>query len=214
MITKIHQILFFLFLLSSNYLSAQNERIDSLIITNSEVTIHVSRSSSIPYANSEYYTSNDTCYLNVCYYDGQSTVISNEITTIPLSLPTQSGNYLFKLTTSFTFDTNNCDDSIRFDSVTVNFSMPLTEPIILSNHELLNESKVNIYPNPASDFINFELKPSVIIEDIQLLDLNGKLIKVFEKESRSLAVGCVAKGVYLLKLETEKGVVFEKILID
>jgi len=212
MTIKLPFLLLFSIFFYYNNLYAQSERIDSLIITNSEATIHVFRTSSIPYANHGYYISNDTCYLNVCYYDGQATVITHEIKTLPITLPSSSGDYVFKLTTSFTFDINNCDDSIRFDSVMVNFSMPLTEPIILSTNENVESNQLTVYPNPAADIISFEIDDKV--NSIELIDLNGRKIKNFSYLENKLYIQDVQKGVYLIKFNTSKGFLVKKIIIE
>lgn len=212
MTIKLPFLLLFSIFFYYNNLYTQSERIDSLIITNSEATIHVFRTSSIPYANHGYYISNDTCYLNVCYYDGQATVITHEIKTLPITLPSSSGDYVFKLTTSFTFVVGTCDDSIRFDSTIVNFSIPITEPIAVSNEEHIKQKEFSVYPNPTRDVINI---PSgvVLMSVTKLFDVNGRLINTFDKHEKSFSVSQLKKGLYFLKLETKQGVVLEKVVV-
>lgn len=212
MTIKIPFLLLFLITFYYNKLFAQYEKIDSLVITNTDVRVKVSRGQGISYANSSYYTSNDTCFLDICYYDGTSPADDEDSITLPITLPSSAGDYVFKLITSFTYVVGTCDDSIRFDSTTVNFSIPFTETIAVSNEEHIKRKELSIYPNPTSDIINI---PSgvVLMSTPKLFDVNGRLVRTIEKEEKGLSVCDLNKGLYFLKLETKQGVVLEKIIV-
>ena len=209
MIFKIASSLFLLFFLS-NYSQAQ--RIDSVKITNSEVRINFFHHNTTGYVNSNYYTSNDTCYLFVCYYDGDIATLTYDVTTVPITLPSSSGNYVFKLVTSLTNVNGVCDSSSLYDSVIIDFSMPLLDPIILSSEENLSQSEIQLYPNPAQSIIS--IKTNSLVYGINLFAMNGKLVKTFNTKEKQLSISEIASGIYFLKLEIANGIVIKKIIVE
>lgn len=70
---------------------------------------------------------------------------------------------------------------------------------------------ISVFPNPASDFIVIETE-SENQTSFQLLDLSGKALMPFTS-SRIIQVDFLTPGMYLLKVESLKGVTFRKIHI-
>ena len=66
-----------------------------------------------------------------------------------------------------------------------------------------------IYPNPVRDILTIESKESM--ESIQVLSLLGELL-ASEKEVNQIDFSRYAKGVYFLKIDTEKAAVFQKVV--
>jgi len=76
-------------------------------------------------------------------------------------------------------------------------------------------NSVNIYPNPTNDFI--QIKSESLIENIVFYNGLGQTVKTFKINNLSNAIVDVAnfdKGVYFLKISTNKGHILKKILID
>ncbi|MDZ4668081.1 MAG: Ig-like domain-containing protein [bacterium] len=71
--------------------------------------------------------------------------------------------------------------------------------------------EIELYPNPASSFIQIQLS-STRIKKLALLDLNGKLIHELSYSSE-MEVSAFANGLYLVKIETDAGVAFKKLII-
>lgn len=69
----------------------------------------------------------------------------------------------------------------------------------------------NIYPNPANSQIHLNYNQVIIIERINLFDISGRCIKSFDKNAKTLHIDGIAAGNYLLKIETNKGMLVEKI---
>ncbi len=93
-------------------------------------------------------------------------------------------------------------------SVTI-FSIPT------SNNDLINEEQIEVYPNPASDFIY--LKTDLQIERVELFNSLGQGIRSFESNSINpyqLNVANTGTGVYLIKIYTEQGVLTKKIILQ
>jgi len=90
--------------------------------------------------------------------------------------------------------------------------------------EKLGLSRINIFPNPSAGDFNIEL--DVIQQDIfniNLLDINGRLVDVILKDEK-LSIGqyrlesnsniYLAKGVYLIEIKNSKGSKIEKLILQ
>lgn len=78
-----------------------------------------------------------------------------------------------------------------------------------------SQEHVRIYPNPGTDRINFRANHGIGIHQIQLWSLEGRLItaqKVPKSQSAMIDVSAanLANGVYVLVIETDKGVFQQK----
>ena len=82
-------------------------------------------------------------------------------------------------------------------------------PDFLSINELNVNNEMGIYPNPATNQINIETSQK---SEIEILNLEGQIIKALSTTSNqtSIDISDFAKGVYFIKVRTEKGVMVEK----
>jgi uncharacterized repeat protein (TIGR01451 family) len=71
--------------------------------------------------------------------------------------------------------------------------------------------QIRIYPNPVSDNLNIDLPSGLKLNSVELFDIQGKLIKVFN-DQKELDLSEVQKGVYILRLDTNQGVYNHKII--
>lgn len=79
----------------------------------------------------------------------------------------------------------------------------------LSIAEVTSNSKVNIYPNPATNFISIYSENSV--EKLSIYNLNGqKLMSI--TQSNSLNISGLSNGIYLLQIQTEHNNITRKII--
>ncbi len=69
-------------------------------------------------------------------------------------------------------------------------------------------SKLAVYPNPTSDYLNFGAKVSAV----QIFDAAGKLVAAQKSASEKVDVSTLAKGIYTIKFETAKGTQTEKFI--
>ncbi len=76
------------------------------------------------------------------------------------------------------------------------------------SNKKISASKVDIYPNPATD--NLIVNANSTINKIEVYDLNGKLIKL-KLASDYVDISEIENGIYLVKITTAKGVSTEKI---
>ncbi len=71
--------------------------------------------------------------------------------------------------------------------------------IILSNDDF-NHKKIHIYPNPAKNIINIESSQS--IEQINIFDIVGRLIKPIKSDFSSIDISEFTSGTYILQINT------------
>ena len=73
---------------------------------------------------------------------------------------------------------------------------------------------INIYPNPATDFIT--IKSSEKVDEIHLFDYTGKLIltKTPTEQKEIINTNNLSQGSYILLIKSEKGEIKEKLIIQ
>jgi len=87
-------------------------------------------------------------------------------------------------------------------------SVRLIKDVALSVDDL-KKSKVVIYPNPVRDILNIQTDEA--ISGIEIFDLLGK--KVFEEnDTKNIDVLGLQKGVYVLKVNIDKGILIKKFI--
>ena len=73
--------------------------------------------------------------------------------------------------------------------------------------------QLSVYPNPVSSLINLELN-GLILSEITIFDLNGKSVEFknnFNNEN-TMYIGSLQNGFYTMKITTDKGIFYKKIL--
>ena len=85
------------------------------------------------------------------------------------------------------------------------------------NQSILNitNNSVNIislHPNPTNDIINIKNINDLEISSINIYNILGKLILNEEKQFNQLDVSDLVTGIYLIKIETNEGVISKKII--
>ena len=71
-----------------------------------------------------------------------------------------------------------------------------------------------IYPNPAFDVINIDASHSQFSDyKISLFNVEGKLLKVKSDSPKALSLDGLASGMYVVKLESNMGSAFERLVI-
>ena len=75
--------------------------------------------------------------------------------------------------------------------------------------------EVTVYPNPSSG--RFELSSSVLVKDIEVLDITGRVIytRVINADNASFDISSESKGVYLLRLiSVDNDIMVKKIVVS
>ena len=87
------------------------------------------------------------------------------------------------------------------------------EDIFLGTTEIINSSKIVVYPNPVQDSFSVKMDKSIKIVQTELYDLTGKKLKTFGNKTTDLNISELPKGLYLLKIKTLNGKSFNRKLI-
>lgn len=83
---------------------------------------------------------------------------------------------------------------------------------VTSNEELSSET-IEIYPNPTTGEINISnLNSNNKIHSIRLLDIQGRELKLLNQNQSTFDMNEFSEGVYLLRFETEKGLITKRII--
>jgi Leucine-rich repeat (LRR) protein len=72
------------------------------------------------------------------------------------------------------------------------------------------DTQITIYPNPVGGFLRLDISTNIQLQKIKVYSIAGKLIK--ETTESTIDFSNVSKGVYLLKVITDKGIVTKKIM--
>lgn len=94
-----------------------------------------------------------------------------------------------------------------------NFKIEAIKNVPLSSVEFLN-TKFEIYPNPTTDIITIKNEENILIKNIDIIDLNGRIIKSIKPEEQhtQLNLDFLAAGTYLLNIKTDQGTAAKKIV--
>jgi len=82
----------------------------------------------------------------------------------------------------------------------------------LNSNEFLAEN-ISIFPNPANDIVNLEIPSNIELTSAKLYDLTGKDTGLIIN-SDTINVSNLSSDVYLLRVETTKGSISKKLVIQ
>ncbi len=72
-------------------------------------------------------------------------------------------------------------------------------------------SSIFIYPNPASEYITIDAG-NLIIKSIVIKDMSGKQLSLLK--ANFIDLKSYTSGLYIIKIETDKGTLFKKLIIN
>ncbi len=76
------------------------------------------------------------------------------------------------------------------------------------------QSKINVYPNPVSDYLNIEGPHSIIISKIEILNMQGAIVislKTIDTQN-TISLADFPNGIYILRISTNEGVMTTKLI--
>ena len=157
------------------------------------------------------------CTIGVTW--GTSPVLESDPLTMPVSTtPTIYSGHVYPQTLGGTstfryiwFDVNNPNDSTWVD---VTYNVIGTASV----NEIEKVTKLSIYPNPASDFLNINLNSNEINKAIEIMDITGRKVysKSITRDSELLRVNTsgLTPGIYFVSvLANDKTIKTEKVII-
>ena len=88
--------------------------------------------------------------------------------------------------------------------------------VLVSSYLQNNIIDCDIFPNPTNNFINIILQNVNNKSTIQLIDLFGKVIYrneiTLNSKYKQIDVNTIQKGMYVLKISNEKGIISKKVI--
>lgn len=78
----------------------------------------------------------------------------------------------------------------------------------------LKKTTLKIYPNPAKEKINLVFSDDIEIENIQFLDMTGKVVKTHKSNFNEIDIQDLEKGIYLLSVKTINNIITQKVVVE
>lgn len=157
--------------------------------------------------DSYYEINSNTIELFICYH----------ITILPASFNIEHNNQIdvsgltgnYALIVRVYFDMPPCYGEIK-DTETLNLILPLEGIVSLQDTDIISDNTILLYPNPINDILF--VKSSLQITSIKAFSILGDLVLEKHNNFQQTNVSLLKPSVYLIKIETGKGVLINKIL--
>jgi hypothetical protein len=79
----------------------------------------------------------------------------------------------------------------------------------------VSEAGVAVYPNPTNNRINLDLTPAFIGGQLEVIDVNGRVLQSLRMESLNMAIDIRQKGLAVLRFRTEDGQeYYQKVVVN
>ena len=117
--------------------------------------------------------------------------------------------------TAADIDNDLVDDIIVAANVADAFSWFKTEGVVILGADESNVGQFQLYPNPASEVIQFTLPNGVLISEITITDVSGKRIMDVSEaaiNNQSIKTNKLSNGLYLISFVTDKGTVSKRFI--
>ena len=80
------------------------------------------------------------------------------------------------------------------------------------SQDTFDSKNINVYPNPVTQILNISLNNEQLIENVSVYNMIGKFVKTIKSKTTQIDMSDLTTGVYLLKSQTNKGVIDQKIV--
>lgn len=87
------------------------------------------------------------------------------------------------------------------------------EAVLSASNAEFDNAIISVYPNPTSDFINV-VALNAQIEHVEILSLSGQVISKYDQDFDQISISHLSKGLYLVRLTTNKGSHIQKVVKD
>jgi hypothetical protein len=128
---------------------------------------------------------------------------------LPFATGTNQGYVAFKIKTKSTLVLGNTFSNLaniyfdyNFPIITNNYTTTIA---VLSNQDFEFSKYFSLYPNPAKDILNIEVKNDIAISSISVYNMLGQLVLVSTSTDKTIDVSGLRTGNYFVKITTEKG---------
>ncbi len=107
----------------------------------------------------------------------------------------------------------NSSSVVKLDNIKLSALQTLPSYILSTNEQLA--AKFNMYPNPATNFVNITNSENMVVQQVTIYDVVGKQLNTqnFNEETQiHLSVENLASGTYMLHLRTNEGIAVKKLV--
>jgi len=114
----------------------------------------------------------------------------------------------------FSISTSNIISGPQMVNKYDNIKITALNKVPLSVSTFLNE-QFTVFPNPASNLVNITNTQNLIVEEVSIYDLSGKLLKtqkVASTENTELNIEELAAGTYMFHIKTKEGTAVKKMI--
>ncbi len=126
------------------------------------------------------------------------------------------GNILIRIKSDQNLETG--DTVMKMADIHFDYNFPIETNTASTTYDNLSvgefqlDETIQLYPNPTQNKIN--INASTVIKSVQIFDVQGRIImtKIADNSAVSLDLSQYANGVYLIKINREKGSVLEKVI--
>lgn len=95
---------------------------------------------------------------------------------------------------------------VDYNGMPVNYFTRLNATSTLNVSDFSTKSTINLYPNPAKDYLHFSLPMGITSTSYEVFDITGKKIDANLLENTTINVSNYTSGIYFLHLKTDRGV--------
>lgn len=96
-------------------------------------------------------------------------------------------------------------------SKNVNIQIDKAAQSVGINELEISKNNIIVYPNPSGDIVNIQLPNNVIAENLEVIDVNGKIV-AYTSNSNAIDLSAINKGVYFIRI-TNKEMVLQKPIV-
>ncbi|GGG03843.1 hypothetical protein GCM10011344_00210 [Dokdonia pacifica] len=97
------------------------------------------------------------------------------------------------------------------------FTIVFQERDVLGTEEVSFDENITLYPNPAIDQVTLRYQGQAQLQELAIIDLNGKLVKRVDlrnfNNAQTIQTSELAKGVYFLKIQSDRNTTVKKLII-
>lgn len=181
-----------------------------------EVTVVASRVVSFAYVGSQYTVNSNQINLSVCYYISDFALTAEWTITKKLYvfIPTDLTDFVLNVNLFNSQSATSCDYFEDLGSASLNFSMPLTDTVFLSNGSFQEKQEpfLSVYPNPAQNQLTINSNGKTI-EFLQLYSILGEMVLESHLPNSQIDLTGIQNGIYFLVVKTNEGILKKKIVV-
>lgn len=100
------------------------------------------------------------------------------------------------------FDSNG---NLIYKSSGQGFTINVVDPATVGQKEIGLSSKFNLFPNPTQDEATLTWDASIGVNQVDIISINGQLVKSIEPNTASIKLNGLETGVYILRVKSEQG---------